>query len=254
MKRSIHIVVTCLLWLAVTHIAVSQSLHESLEVTEDLHRQAVQSQRKIDQMADQTEALLEEYQRLLLDADYHQTQLDHLTRELQQQKLQREKLQQQIDQIQLTEKRLAPLLGSMVQTLERFIIADLPFHHRERIDSVLLLRERMQDAGLPLVDRFQLVMEAYQIELEYGHTLESYRTQLEWQGQTRSMECLRVGRLALYFLSPDGAEAGYWNPEIKQWQALPARYNRVIRDGLSVANSQLAPKLLSLPLAGGMLP
>lgn len=253
MNSLIQMMAGCLL-AAFACAGISQSLNDSVELTVDLQKQAVQSQQSINKIVNDTNAMLEEYRRLLLDADYHQVYLNQLTQELHQQQLERESLQLQIERIQLTEKRLAPLLASMVQTLERFVVLDLPFQQQERIDAVLLLRERLHNSQLPLVDRFQLVMEVFQVELEYGHTLEAYREKIDWQGQKRSVDCLRVGRLALYFMTPDGAEVGYWNRQEKQWLPLSSEYSRVIREGVAVAKSQQAPKLLTLPVMAGVAP
>lgn len=253
MTYRIPFVFFCLIW-SVACFSANRPLNESAALMTDLQQKSADSQKRIDRMADQTEAMLEEYRQLLLDVDYHQTHLQQLTSQLQQQQQTRQQLQQQIEQIQLTEKRLAPLLASMVQTLERFVVLDLPFHRQERIDAALLLRERVQDTQLPLVDRFQLVVEAFQIELEYGSTLEAYRQQLTWQGELRSVDCLRVGRLALYFMTPDGALAGYWDKQAEQWQPLSPDYLPAIREGLSVARNQLAPKLLTLPVVAEVVP
>lgn len=227
----------------------AQSLDDSLEVAREINEQAARSQQKVNQAADASRKMLDEYRQLMLDTDYFQAQQKHLTQSLQQQQDRKALLLRQLDQIKTTEKRLTPLLGSMVHALERFVVLDLPFHHQQRIDSVLLLRERVQDVSLPLADRFQLVLEAFQIELEYGNTLEAYREQIQWQGELLSVECLRVGRTALYFLTPNAEITGYWHRASRQWRPLPQDYTRALRDGIRVARGQLAPKLLPLPVA-----
>lgn len=240
------------------------SLDQGLELAKDLNDQAVSSQKKIDSATAKTKAMLEEYQQLMLDSDFHETQKNQLLSALEQQRQKKQSLQQQLQQIQQTEKRLAPLLLSMVQALERFILLDVPFHHQERIDSVLVLRERILDPALTLADRFQLVMEAFQIELDYGYSLEAYRDQIAWQegtgqeatgqGEQRSVECLRIGRLALYFVTPDGNTVGIWNRAEKRWQLLSPDYRRPILDGIKVAKGLVAPELLPLPLLAELNP
>ena len=229
--------------------APAQSLEHSLDEARAINQQAVKSQQTINKVADSTRQMLEEYRQLALDSDYFQVQKQHLTQALQQQEARRSVLLHQLETRQITEQRLLPLLASMVQALEQFIVLALPFHHQQRIDSVLMLRERVQDVSLSLADRFQLVMEAFQIELEYGNTLEAYRDQIQWQGQSLSVACLRVGRTALYFLTPDAATVGYWDAASRQWAPLPDRFARVIGDGIRVARGQVAPRLLPLPMA-----
>lgn len=232
--------------------AMAGTLDDSLQVAREINDQGAASQKTVDKLAAKTQSLLEEYQQLMLDSDFHATRKQQLLLALEQQQGKQQQLQQALDQIQVTEKRLAPLLLSMVQALEQFVVADLPFHHPERIDAVLLLRERILDPGLSLADRFQLMMEAFQVELDYSYNLEAYRTQIQWQGETRSVECLRVGRLALYFVTPDGSEAGFWHSQQQQWQPLPQEIARSamagILDGIKVAQGRVAPELLPLPL------
>ncbi len=238
-----------LLWVCCVAVpAFASTLEEGLRLAQEINEQAVASQKAVDRAAEKTQAMLDEYQQLMLDADFHTTRKNQLLNALEQQRQKQQQLQQQLDQIHKTEKRLAPLLLSMAQALERFIVLDLPFHHQQRIDSVLVLRERILDPSLSLVDRFQLLMEAFQIELDYAYSLEAYREQITWQGEPRSVECLRVGRLALYFVTPDGTEAGVWNRSTKQWQSLPPQAVRSVLQGIKVAKGQVAPELLPLPL------
>jgi hypothetical protein len=230
-------------------IGHGDTLTNSVQVADDIQKGAAGSQKKIDQMVSETTQLLDEYKQLLLDADYHQRYVDDLKHQLQRQEQEKADLKQQIDSVALTEKRLGPLLFSMVQALEQFVVADLPFHQQQRVESVLLLRERLRNQDLLLVDQFRMVLDAFQIEMAYGNSLESYRDQVEWQDQLRSVELLRIGRLALYFITLDGEQAAYWDLQQRRWQALPDDFNDAIRDAVQVAKNQIAPRWLELPLA-----
>lgn len=64
----------------------------------------------------------------------------------------------------------------------------------------------------------------------------------------RSVDVLRVGRTALYYLSADGREAGMWDAAAQQWRALPHRHAAEIRRGLRMARDTAAPDLLRLPV------
>jgi hypothetical protein len=91
-------------------------------------------------------------------------------------------------------------------------------------------------------------MEAYQIEMEYGRTIESSRGELSAGGTTRTVDFLRVGRLGIYYQTIDGRESGQWNTGAGQWEALSSRYTSAIRQGLRIARKQAAPDLLTLPV------
>ena len=62
------------------------------------------------------------------------------------------------------------------------------------------------------------------------------------------MSFLRIGRVALLYLTLDGEQAGMWDRESQSWQPLPSTYRIAIKKGLRIANKQAAPDLLRLPV------
>lgn len=91
-------------------------------------------------------------------------------------------------------------------------------------------------------------MEAYQVEADYGRTIEAYRGDLKDKDQTRAVDLLRVGRLGLYYLTLDRREAGAWDRKTKAWHILPGEYRHAIEQGLRTARKQATPDLLKLPV------
>ena len=65
------------------------------------------------------------------------------------------------------------------------------------------------------------------------------------------MDYLRVGRLALYYVSLDRSEAGLWQPATRQWQTLEGDAVDMLDFALRVARKQAPPNLLQLPLWTG---
>ncbi|MEZ5503842.1 MAG: DUF3450 domain-containing protein [Halioglobus sp.] len=236
----------CLLaWISV---APAAQVKDSLDVVSGSNNSAAASQKKIDALAAQSRALLEEYRRLQDGADYQAA----YTRELEElDKTQREqitRLQGEIDQAAITRQRIVPLMRSMADALEQFVVLDLPFHHEERINGVLLLKRRLNEPELSVSAKFRLLLEAYQLELDYGNKLEAWRGPLQWEGKELSVEFLRVGRVALYFQTLDGQTSGYWSAAQKDWAQLAPEYNRDLAQGLRVARNLVAPQLLQVPM------
>lgn len=221
---------------------------ESLEVIGGTHRSAAASQEKIDGLSRETRTLLEEYRRLQDGAEYQEA----YTRELEElekaQRSQIEDLQHQIAEAAITRQRIVPLMRSMVDALEKFVALDLPFQQEERINGVLNLRRRLNQTDLSVAVKFRLVLEAYQLEQDYGNKIEAWRGTLQRNGEDVSVEYLRVGRVALYFQSLDGATSGYWNSAQSEWMELNPEHNRALTQALRVARNQIAPQLLQLPM------
>ncbi len=76
-----------------------------------------------------------------------------------------------------------------------------------------------------------------------------FRGNLDIEGKPQTVEFLRVGRLALYYLSLDELKAALWSQEDKQWidvTDLPSSV-RQLKTAIRVAKEQQAPELLVLP-------
>jgi cell division protein FtsB len=240
-------IIAALLLAWMTGVSASQ-VKQSLDVVAGTTSSAAASQKKIEQLSGETRALLEEYRRLQDGVEYQAAYTRELEQLEQSQRTQIEELQRQISEAAITRQRIVPLMRSMADALEKFVVLDLPFHHEERINAVLLLKQRLNQPDLAVSAKFRLLLELYQLEQGYGNSIESWRGPLQWQGEELSVEFLRIGRVALYFQSLDGASSGLWSVEQEQWQPLDPKFNRDIAQALRVARNLVAPELLQLPL------
>jgi hypothetical protein len=111
------------------------------------------------------------------------------------------------------------------------------------------LRKLMERPEVPTSEKYRRVSEAYQIELEYGHTIEAYEGELIGPGgDSRTVSFLRFGRLGLYYMTLDGLETGYFDNESDQWRQLPGEYIQPIDRTIRIARKQLPPDLVRLPV------
>lgn len=135
----------------------------------------------------------------------------------------------------------------MIEGLERFVQLDIPFLLEERTQRIETLKDLMDEPNVSVAEKFRKVMEAFQIENEFGRTIESYTDTIEIDGGVREVEFLRIGRVALLFQSADGSMTGVWDEESKTWNMSDEHRNEV-KKGLRVANELIAPELLLLPV------
>lgn len=110
------------------------------------------------------------------------------------------------------------------------------------------LKELLNRADISLPEKYRRVMEAYRVEADYGHSIEAYSGDLVRDDAVRTVEFLRLGRVALYYLSLDATTAGYWNRQTRQWQILPDKFRNAVTQGLLIAKKQVPPDLVSLPI------
>ena len=137
----------------------------------------------------------------------------------------------------------------MIEGLEKFVSLDVPFLIDERTERVERLKELMDEPNVTVAEKFRKVMEAYQIENEYGRTIESYEATLPTDGGgERTVEFLRIGRIALMYQSADGSVTGRWDQGSRQFVDA-SEYRNAVKQGLDVATQKIAPVLLTLPVA-----
>ncbi len=140
-------------------------------------------------------------------------------------------------------------MAQMVESLDQFVELDLPFLLPERRSRVAFLETLLERSDVTVAEKFRRVLEAYEIENDYGRTIEAYKDSLEFEGASREVDILRIGRIALLYQTVDAGAYGMWDRQKKEWTPLPAAYRNQIREGIRVARRQIAPNLLLLPVA-----
>jgi hypothetical protein len=93
-------------------------------------------------------------------------------------------------------------------------------------------------------ERYRRLLEAYQIELDYGRTMISYKGKLE---DGREADFVRVGRVSLLYRTADGEESGYWDAQQKKW-VVANEYNKAIENTILIATKESAPELIMVPV------
>jgi len=168
--------------------------------------------------------------------------------QLKAQNVARREIQASIGKAKDLEPQVAPLLGKMLDALEKFVKADLPFHKEDRMASVFKLKDLMTNPEASTSSRFRSIMDIYTVEMEYGNNYEAYKAVQNVNGEDIEVDMLRIGRISLYFQTKDQKVSAMWDTANNSWKILPADTNRNIRKAIKVAAKTTAPELLSLPL------
>jgi hypothetical protein len=126
----------------------------------------------------------------------------------------------------------------------------VPFLIDERTSRIDRLHEILDRADVEVSEKFSQVLNAYQIENEYGRTMEAYSGEIDLDGQTLVVDFLRFGRVSLIYQTTDGSRSGVWDQESRSWQALDSGYNNSIRNAIRMANKQASVDLVTLPVPG----
>jgi hypothetical protein len=232
-----------------TSPAAADVVEKTLSKSEDnIHREQ-RTQRHIDQLSEQTQTMLGEYQALSRELDGLIVYNDQMQRLVVSQEEEELLIAQQLEDIDLTRQQIVPLMLRMIGQLDTFISTDRPFLLSERTRRVQQLTELMDRSDVALAEKYRRILEAYQIELDYSRTLETYQEEIEVEAIARTVDILRVGRTGLYYQTLDRKSAAYWDNLQNAWVNCDAAQRRAIQQGMRIASQQLAPELLELPLA-----
>ena len=248
LRRTAAFAFSGLLLTALSANASNKPLDKAIIETELMHQQGATSQSVILKSQETTRQLLTEFQALNKALD--QLKINHAhSLETQAQQLHTiNSLNHQLNEIEVTETNIVPQLLSMVDWLDDFIDSDIPFHAKERQQRIEYLKTSMIDPDISLPERYRRVLEAYQIESEYGYTIESYTATISVADEHLQVSILKIGRIGLYYQSEDGQYSGYWNTLNRQWQEGPESLAEEVKKGLLMAQKQRPHALLSLPV------
>ena len=242
----------------VTFDLVSQEVDENPEKIIDstiqkqsLTIQSLQTaQEKIDELDAESKKLTNEYKDTVVEYEILNRYNNQLQKITESQAEEIDGLIQQIDSLDETNKYVLPLLERMVVTLRDLIELDVPFLLEERISRLEELESILYQANFSTAEKFRKIYEAYQIENEYGRTIEAYSSNINIDGVNLAAQFFRLGRLNLFYITPDQNETGFWNKDTNSWVHLGGKYSDEIDAALKIAYKQAPPDFISLPLQG----
>ena len=200
-------------------VALAQDVDDLFEAGGQRLQQAQAQQEEIDAIVEVTQDRFEEYQQLLREIEdlrvfnnLLQAQVDAQNRDL-------NNLYEAIDNVGLVERQILPLMTRMINGLDRFIDLDIPFFVDERKAEVARLRALLQRADVTAASQFNNVLTAWLVEMEdYGTKSDVYTDEITTaNGDRREVQLLRIGRIALLYVTPDGTQAGAWDQRSRQW-------------------------------------
>lgn len=220
----------------------------ALDTSRQTANEAKASQQRIDQLDDQTAALLNDYRANLKQLEAARRYNESLVRNIEGQERAIARIKVDIENVAGLQRAVTPLMEDMLDRLAQIVEADVPFNLEERRERVERLEGVMADPDVSVAQRYRLIVEAYQIENEYGRTIGTYSGSIDDNGEQRAGEFLRVGRLALIFKTGDDSVLKIWDTDARGWVDLPKSYLPDVRLGLRMAKEQTAPALLPVPV------
>jgi hypothetical protein len=240
---------------SVERLETGKALNSVLIKGEQRADKAIKSQLTIDAIDADIRKSEREYRGVSKEIEGLTVYIKQLNKQLADQHSEKTDIEKSIRKVTLIERQITPLMLRMIDALDRFVEADVPFQKEERQGRVANLKDLMIRSDVTVAEKYRNVMDAYQKEMDYGRTIKTYRSTINLAGSSadksgeREVDFLRVGRISLMFLSLDGESLGIWDQKVKEWKPLDADYKGKLNTALRIAREQAAPSLIKIPVA-----
>jgi hypothetical protein len=143
---------------------------------------------------------------------------------------------------------LQDTLNAVVDRLETFVANDLPCLVEERAARVAAIKEEVSRPDATGAEKLRRVLEALQVEANYGNTVEVYQEQVVVNDEALFADMLRIGRVSVYWRTPDGKRVGEYDRATGSWIQLDDKYVRPINMTVEMATRLRPTEIVNLPI------
>jgi hypothetical protein len=246
------ILISCLLEFILMSLSVTahaeDKLDKAMSAQVKVGDQSAASQKKVTNASDKTKDLYENFKAVQKQIENTKIYNDQMKKLIASQEEEMVLMKQQIVDLEKTNKEIIPLMEKMTETLGQFVELDAPFLPEERSKRVADLKIMLNKANISTSEKFRRILEAYQIENEYGRTIESYRGKMAMSGKDTTVDFLRIGRVGFYYQTLDREQTFAWSKAKSKWVELDSGDASDILQGMKMAQKQITPNLIELPI------
>ena len=244
MKRYVFLLYILAIFAAANNADIDQILEEN----QTNISQSETSQEKVDNLSTEKDSLLAEWKVVVKQVEGLKI---YNAQKRQQIKAQEERLvtlAEQTKQVVVIQRQIPPLAQKMLDTLETFISLDTPFRQEERRGRVDLVRSSLSKPKVTASEQVRQVLEAYNIEAEYGRKIDTYEDKLS---DGTVVNILVIGRVGMFYQTKDERTSGRWDNETGEWEELSSSYRKPIRDAIRIAKKLAPTDMLLMPVVKG---
>ena len=233
---------------------VADQIQPLLDVGSDRQKAEEKSQSKIDQADDDTSLIVNEFKTVSKQIEGLRVYNAQLTKQIEAQEARLKEIDKTMKEARIMQRQIPPFTRRMLAGLETSIELDLPFHMGERRERIAFAKAAIDNPTVSPAEGLRQVLEAYEVEAEYGRKIDTYKDTIDINGQPREVNILRVGRLALLYQTSDADETGAWDNKQRQWEELEGSYRNPARLGLRIANKLATVDMIEVPVQNAEVP
>ncbi|EOD79868.1 TonB system biopolymer transport component [Grimontia indica] len=234
-------------------LAQATDIDKAAAIETQTVKAAAASQQRIDVSDEQAQSTKAEIEKLKREIENLTLYRNHLKSLVENQEQEQASLNQQLEEIAQTRQGIVPLMYRMIDDLDVWVSQDLPIKSAQRQNRVDGLKTLMTRADVADAEKFRRILEAYQIELDYGAKLGIYQETLPLDGVERDVDILHLGRLSLVARSLNGDAFWFYEQSTTKWLPVDKRAYEAIQQAFDVANKKQPPTLMALPLSISMV-
>ena len=236
------------LFLFAINLTAQEVVNQAIDTQVDSSVESAKLQEQINKLDEESKRIYFEYKDTLNEYKSLKNYDDQLSKIVDQQIQEIKSIEEQIESLDDINIDILPLLKRMVESLSKFVSIDIPFLIDERKKRVEDLDQLITRADVTTAEKFRKIFETYQLEADFGRTIESYNGYIEIDNDSKAVEYFRLGRLGLFYRTLDGKETGFWDNTQKKWEHKGSSLDNDIKLALDIANRQSPPNFISLPL------
>ena len=206
-------------------------------------------QNQINQLDDERSDLVREYRSMLQRLNGAKLYALQQEKVVESQRTELASLEEQLGRVDEITAQMTPMMMAMIEDLKTFVAADLPFKAELRNERLEQLDRAMEAPDVAPAERYRLIVEAYQAEMEYGRTIDTFEETITNEaGEQVAVEMFQYGRVALVYHNPANGAVARWDREGGAWEMLPSSYRRPIQDAIRIAEGTKQQDILMGPV------
>jgi len=228
-----------------SHAQDAKALGETVTKTVETHRQ---TQKKQDDWANEQADMTARYRAARAQVDYLQKRKDFEEKEVRALDEGIAEMNRRLIESVRLQDNLEDSLNAVIGRLDQWVARDIPFLKEERSNRLAAVRAEVAKPDVTGAEKLRRVLEALQVEANYGNTVDVFQERIVVGDEEIFADILKIGRVSVYWRTPDGTRVGEYDRGQQKWVALDPKYVAVINDTREMALRLRSTEVVSLPL------
>ena len=229
-------------------VSATAQLSSAIQTGERATRDAAQIQTQINQVDDARSEARREFRTLLQRVDAEKLFVLQQQRVVESQRRELASYEEQLERVDDIAAQMTPMMLDMIQDLENFVAADLPFKKELRDKRLADLRAAMDAPDVTPAEKYRLIISAYQQEMVYGDTIDQFTDTIDINGNPTKVTMFQYGRVALVYYNEANGNVARWNRDTGAWENLSGNYRREIQQAIRIAEGTAQKDVIFGPI------